>query len=129
MFKLILFFAFAGLITPEMNDVSAPVDYSFTINWNDESCSCGTITLKELDWVLHYGLTEIHSETDVPVSGTTYPWSDDDEIYYDCPDCYRLTAIIEYFDSSGKCCEGTAVDYFDGDELIDGTAVLNITMN
>ena len=129
MFNLVLFFALIGITTPEMNDVSIPVTYSFTINWDDENCSCGELTNTELDWVLHYGTTEIHLEDNEPVSGNSYPWSDDDDIFTDCPDCYRLTANLKYFDNSGKCCEGTAVGYFDGDELINGTAVLNITLN
>lgn len=128
MYNLILFFALIGMTTPEMNDVNAPVDYSFTINWEDENCICGSLTNTELDWILHYGTTEIHSEDNEPVSGNSYPWSDDDDIFTDCPDCYRLTANLKYYDSNGNCCEGSAVAYFDGDELINGTAVLNITM-
>jgi len=129
MFNLILFIALIGMTTPEINDVSAPIAYSLTINWDPENCVCGTIEIKQLDWILQYGTSTIGGENDKVVSGTSYPYDGDGNVITDCPDCYRLTATIEYIDGSGKCCEGTAVDYFDGDELIEGTVVLDITMN
>jgi hypothetical protein len=132
MLNTILLITLIGMTTPQITDVSAPlVDYSFTINWDDELCDCTNITSKKLTWGLEYISTSTPIDGELPftVTGNSITKNRSAEIYTDCPDCYRLTAKVEYFENSEVCCDDTNSIIVDGDELINGTVVLNITMN
>lgn len=129
--KVILLFALFGFFLIGLQSVSAQVNYSITINWDDESCGCTSITIKKLTWALErIGATppQIDGESDKTVTGTSYSKSSNAPIITDCPGCYRLTAKIDYYENSEICCTGTNSVILDGDDLVNSTVTLNITM-
>lgn len=105
--------------------------WSADIYYDTTGCDCGSITSRTIDWVLWDTELdqEVESDNGVALGGENpYTIPGTATIAFDQQLRYRLTARVEFKVGSTVCCDGWAVDYFDSDELEEGTAVLYITM-
>jgi len=130
--NIICLIAFIGFFIAGMH--SANAQWEVNVEWDDSECNCGTITGKSVFITIVYLSDPIppivdNEEFDVLNATNPYPATGDETINMDCEDCYYVYARVYYYDSSGECCTGYGSATVDGQQLIDGYDLPEITMD
>lgn len=116
-----------------ISESEAQISWSATVNWNDNSCSCATITSKVIEWELRkVSDNSLIASGDIDVtnnSSNTQLISESDQIYTDT--AYKLIAKVSYYEASAVplCCFGSNYGITDGQGLIDGDLIINVSLN
>jgi hypothetical protein len=109
----------------------AAAQWSADIYYDTIGCDCGTITSRTIDWELWDTTLDqlVEEDFNVPLGGD-YPYTipGTETIIFDEQLRYRLYARTKFKVGSTVCCDGWNLDYFDSEELVEGTATLYIEM-
>lgn len=135
---ILVFITLIGLSIASFVPFGSPApleDYTVYVTWNDTECNCGDIDEKLLDievWDVNtIPNVMIDYAYDIDITNESQPYQHDGSasIIWNCQGCYEVRAKIEYYDNEGLCCDGANTEPFDGEDLINGDAYINVTLD
>ena len=119
----------AGFFLLSTSEVSA--QWSADVFYDDSNCDCGELTGKTIEWELKDLVIDkvIGSGSTVLSFNDPHELSGTETLVANSIDRYLLSARITYSDAGGMCCTGWDSGVFDGNDLINGVAELDIVMD